>query len=116
MDTTKPRDVRLAALNNRLWWTRGLPTDAVEAMMHMVAHFADMGVVEARDGIQFDPDFPAVIYVESIPPRRVEALRVHVTTLLAAERPAPPTPAQLAGWESEAHRDAFTRVRIRFRE
>jgi L-Lysine epsilon oxidase N-terminal/L-lysine epsilon oxidase C-terminal domain len=116
MDTAKPRDVRLAALNNRLWWTRGLPTDAVEAMMHMVAHFADMGVVEARDGIQFDPDFPAIIYVESIPPRRVEALRVHVTTLLAAERPAPPTPAQLAGWESEAHRDAFTRVRIRFRE
>jgi hypothetical protein len=84
----------------------------VEAMMKMVAHFADMGVVEARAGIPYDPDFPAVIYVESIPTRRVEALRAHARMLLAA---APPTPAQLAGWENEAHRDAFAAVRIRFR-
>lgn len=116
MDTTRPRSVRLAALNNRLQWTRALPTDAVEAMLQMVAHFADMGVVEARQGIPYDPDFPAVIYVESIPPHRVAALRAHAATLLAAGPPAPPTAAQLAGWESEAHRDAFTRVRVRFRE
>jgi L-Lysine epsilon oxidase N-terminal/L-lysine epsilon oxidase C-terminal domain len=116
MDTTKPREVRLAALNNRLWWTRGLPTDVVQAMMQMVAHFADMGVVEARDGIPFDPDFPAVIFVESIPVQRVEALQAHAQVLLAAAPPAPPTSAQLAGWENEAHRDAFTRVRVRFRQ
>jgi hypothetical protein len=115
MDTGLPRDVRLAALNNRQWWTRGLPTAVVEAMMKMVAHFADMGVVEAREGIPYDPDFPAVIYVESIPTRRVEALRAHARKLLAAAPLAPPTPAQLAGWENEAHRDAFAAVRIRFR-
>jgi hypothetical protein len=117
MDAGLPRDVRLAALNNRQWWTRGLPTTAVEAMMKMVAHFADMGVVEAREGIPYDPDFPAVIYVESIASRRVEALQAHAAMLpLAAAPPAPPTPAQLAGWESEAHRDAFAAVRIRFRK
>jgi hypothetical protein len=115
MNTGLPRDVRLAALNNRQWWTRGLPTVVVEAMMKMVAHFADMGVVEAREGIPYDPDFPTVIYVESIPTRRVEALRAHAALLLAAAPPAPPTPAQLAGWENEAHRDAFAAVRIRFR-
>lgn len=115
MDTTLPREVRLAALNNRPFWTRGLPTNVVDAMMKMVMHFADMGVVEARDGIPFDPDFPAMIYVESIPLRRVEALRVHAAALLAAGPSGPPTPAQLAGWENEAHRDAFAAVRIRFR-
>ena len=39
------------------------------AMMKMVADFAHMGVVEARQGIPFDPDFPAMIYVESVPDR-----------------------------------------------
>ena len=99
------------SLPGSVGYAYGLPRDAVEAMLKMVAHFADMGVVEAREGISFDPDFPATIYVESVPPHRVEALRT-----LAAARPAgPPTPAQLAGWEDEAHRDAVTRVRTQGR-
>jgi hypothetical protein len=112
MNLGLPREVRLAAFNNRAFWTRGLPRDIVEAMLQMVAHFADMGVVEAREGIPFDPDFPATIYVESVPTHRVEALRA-----LAAARPAagPPTQAQLAGWEDEAHRDAATRARTQGR-
>jgi hypothetical protein len=112
IDTARPRGVRLAALNSRAFWTRGLPRDIVAAMMKMVEHFAAMGIVEARPGIPFDPDFPAVIYVESIPPHRVEALRALAATL---EAEGPPTPAQLAGWEDEAHRDAFAAVRVRFR-
>lgn len=116
MDTTQPRDVRLAAFNNRAFWTRGLPRNVVDAMMKMVAQFADMGVVEAREGFPFDPDFPPVIYVESIPPKRVEALQAHAAVLRAAAPPGPPTEAQLAGWEDEAHRDAFAAVRVRFRK
>jgi hypothetical protein len=114
MDTARPRAERLAAFNNRAHWTRALPTDVVAAMMKMVADFAHMGVVEARPGIPFDPDFPAVIFVESIPPARVQALAAHAARLAAA--PAhPPTQVELAGWESEAHRDAFAAVRLRFR-
>jgi hypothetical protein len=116
MDSSLPREARLAAFNNRAFWTRGLPRNVVDAMMKMVAHFADMGVVEPRPGIPFDPDFPDVIYVESIPPQRVQALQAHAAGLLAAAAPpGPPTPAQLAGWEDEAHRDAFAAVRLRFR-
>jgi hypothetical protein len=114
MDTTLPREERLAAFNNRVQWTRGLPTTTVEAMMKMVADFASMGVVEARKGIPSDPDFPAVIYVESIPHERVEALKAHATSLRTAAPSGPPTPAQLAGWESEEHREAFAAVRMRF--
>ena len=115
MDLSRSREERLAAFNNRASWNRGLPTDVASAMMKMVADFAHMGVVEPRPGIPFDPDFPAVIWVESIPAHRVEALRVHAAALMAERRPGPPTEAQLAGWESEAHRDAFAAVRLRFR-
>ncbi len=115
MDLSRSREERLAAFNNRAWWTRGLPSDVAAAMMKMVADFADMGVVEGRPSIPFDPDFPAVIWVESIPAHRVEALRAHAVALMAEGPPGPPTEAQLAGWESEAHRDAFAAVRLRFR-
>ena len=39
----------------------------------------------------------------------------HAAALMAERPPGPPTEAQLAGWESEAHRDAFAAVRLRFR-
>jgi L-Lysine epsilon oxidase N-terminal/L-lysine epsilon oxidase C-terminal domain len=110
MDTTQPREIRLAAFNNRAFWTRGLTGTAVEAMLKMVANFADMGVVEARKGLPFDPDFPAMIYVESIPPKRVEALRDQARLLKAA----PATSAQRAGWEDEEQMASFTAIRVRF--
>jgi L-lysine epsilon oxidase C-terminal domain len=115
VDTSQPRDVRLAAFNRRAFWTRGLPRDVVAAMMEMVEDFAAMGGVEPRLGIQFDPDFPPVIYVEAIPTKRVEALRAVAATMRPARPPEPLTQAQLAGWEDEAHPDAFSRVRVRFR-
>jgi hypothetical protein len=114
MDTTRPRAERLAAFNARAFWTRGLPRDPVEAMMKMVADFADMGVVEARPGIPHDPDFPPVIYVENIPHERVQALAQHAR-MLAVAPPGPPTPAQRAGWEDEEHMNAFAAIRLRFR-
>ena len=115
MDTSKPREERLAAFNSRAFWTRGLPRDPVEAMMKMVTHFAHMGVVEAREGIPFDPDFPAAIYVESIPHERLAGLMKQAERLRAAGPPAPLTAAQQAGWEDEAHREAFAAVRVRTR-
>lgn len=112
MDTTRSRAERLAAFNYRRHWTRGLVSDAKEAMMQMIAHFAQMGVVEARKGILYDPDFPPVIYVESIPPHRVEALQKHAHLL---QRSGPLSAAQRAGWNDEEHMHMFSEVRIRFR-
>ncbi len=114
MDTTRPRSERLAAFNHRAFWTRGLPRDPVDAMMKMVAHFAHMGVVEARPGLPHDPDFPPVIYVENIPGERVAALQTHARLLAAAPR-QPPSAAQQAGWEDEEHMQAFAAIRVRFR-
>jgi hypothetical protein len=112
MDLERPREERLAAFNSRAAWTRGLTGSAVQAMMKMVEHFADMGVVEARPGIPNDPDIPAIIYVESIPARRIAALAQQV---LRAGKPAAPTPAEIAGWESEEQMAEFTSIRIRFK-
>jgi hypothetical protein len=40
----------------------------------MVRDFGKMGVVEAREGIPDDPDFPPVIFVESRPEFPVEEI------------------------------------------
>jgi len=113
MDTARPREERLAAFNRRATWTRALATTPVEAMMQMVDGFAAMGVIEARPGVAFDPDFPPVIYVESIPEHRRNALRARVQQL-TADAGEPPTPVQAAGWVDEQHLAAFAAVRLRF--
>jgi hypothetical protein len=112
IDTALPREVRLAAFNRRAFWTRGLTGGVVDAMMEMVAHFSRMGIVEARKGVEFDPDFPPLIYVESIPHERVAALQA--LALRAPPAAVPLTPAQQAGWESEEQRREFAAVRVRF--
>ena len=123
MDTSRPRDERIAAYNTRLFWTRSLPGDAVAAMMDMVANFQDMGIVEARPGIKGDPDFPEVIYVESLAAARLNLLANTAKMLAAAPASAPPLPqtsaqAELheAGWESESHREEWLRIRVRHRK
>jgi hypothetical protein len=113
MDTARPRAERLAAFNRRASWTRGLPTDPVAAMMKMVVDFAGMGVVEPRPGIAHDPDFPPVIYVENLPPKRIQELTQYLR--LRGAPSGPPTPAQRAGWEDDDHMNAFAAVRLRFR-
>jgi hypothetical protein len=123
MDTSRPRDERIAAYNTRPFWTRSLPADVVAAMMDMVAHFQDMGIVEARPGMKGDPDFPEVIYVESLAAVRLNLLANKAKMLAAAPASAPPlarTSAQAelheAGWESERHREEWLRIRVRHRK
>lgn len=117
MDTSLPREIRLAAFNKRATWTRALARDPVPAMLQMVRSFADMGVVEPRPGVAFDPDFPPVIYVESLPAKRRDELlafaAVHAPTTEGKDG-KPPTAAQVAGWADEEHLAAFAAVRLRF--
>lgn len=115
MNTELPHEDRVAAYNSRAEWTRALPTDPVEAMMDMVAHFAEMGIVEPRPGFKDDPDFPEVIYVETLAATQVKALAAKAARLAAAPAPAE-TRVQRAGWQSEGHLQAWRQVRVRHRD
>ncbi len=67
MDTSKPKEERLAAFNTRASWYRILGQDYLTQIANMVELFGDLGVVENRKGIADDPDFPSEMYVESKP-------------------------------------------------
>jgi hypothetical protein len=88
--------------------------DVAEVMNEMIAHFGAMGIVEARHGVKDDPDFPEVIYVESLAGSRLKTRAVQVMRLLA-EQPAPLTRTQRAGWESEEQLEEFRSIRVRHR-
>lgn len=113
MDTSAPREERLAAYNRRAFWTRTL-TGSVDAQMkQMIKGFAAMGLVEERPGVEGDPDFPPVIFVESVPP---EHLKEHEGRLLRRAKEAPKVPAHIAraGWESQEVFEEFYAIRVRF--
>ncbi|HEU0051973.1 MAG TPA: LodA/GoxA family CTQ-dependent oxidase, partial [Longimicrobium sp.] len=75
IDPSQPREAREAAFNRRADWNRVIGNGAISAMMNMVNHFADMGIVEVRPGVQDDPLFPAVMMVENaiLPPHALAA-------------------------------------------
>jgi len=105
-----PRDERIAAFENRENWLRGIMKGpAPEVMMRMVADFGKMGIVEARPGVEGDPDLPAVMLVESLPEERAQELRL----LTAERRGRPRSRVEQAGWESAQQLEEFRRIRIR---
>jgi len=65
MNTKLPREKRLEAFNNRAAWLRGLKGQYLEQVANMIDQFGDLGIVESRKGFKNDPDFPAIIYVET---------------------------------------------------
>lgn len=90
IDPEQPREVREAAFNRRANWNRLLGPNLrpSEQMMNMVHHFANMGVVETRPGVDDDPLFPRTMMVENaVIPEEVKAL------LRTAAPPPPPPPA-----------------------
>ena len=114
VNTSLPRERRVIAFNHRPNWLRALKGSVVEVMKQMVAHFGAMGIVEARPGVKNDPDFPEVIYVETLAGShlRVQALQ---GTRLLAEQATPLTRIQRAGWESQEQLEEFRSVRVRNR-
>ena len=119
IDTSLPREQRLAAFNRRASWYRFIdeaPTTA-KRMERMIATFGQQGIVEQRPGIPDDPDFPPVIFVETLPAARVNALKSAVKLAAApAPQAAPGTPerrVQDAGWGSQAHLDEAIAMRRR---
>ncbi|RSZ60431.1 hypothetical protein HF313_19930 [Massilia atriviolacea] len=55
---------RLAAFNERMDWDRTLGPGHLQQLQVMVDHFDRQGIVEVREGIPDDPDFPPVMQVE----------------------------------------------------
>jgi len=117
VDASLPRAGRLAAYNRRFKWTRAIDSNTVvvaDVMMRMIAHFGAMGMVEARKGVDNDPDFPPVIYVETL------GASVLAAEARAAAGRLPPVGEgdrfQRAGYASEAQYRAFRAVRVRHQD
>jgi hypothetical protein len=117
MNDALPRAQRIAAFNNREGWLRALTGSAPDQMMQMIAEFGKMGIIEARPGIEGDPDFPAVMLVESLPEDRAKQLAEKAAERLAGvlrrERPVKKTRLEEAGWESEEQLEEFRQIRMR---
>jgi hypothetical protein len=63
VDTTLPRDTRMAAFQTRVDWNRTLGA-VHQQLQTMVDHFDKQGIVAIRRGVPDDPDFPPVMQVE----------------------------------------------------
>lgn len=113
IDTTLPREERLAAFNNRPSWLRAIEDAGVaEVMMRMIAEFGAMGIVEPRPGLKNDLDIPETIFVETLGGSHLKAKAMEVSRFLAAPN-RPLTRIERAGWSSEEQFHAFRRVRVR---
>jgi hypothetical protein len=113
INTALPREQRLAAFNNREDWERAIiQGSGIEVMTKMVAHFGAMGIVEQKPGIKDDPDFPEIMYVESLNASRLQAHARRISSMLESP-PRPLTRSQRAGWESDEQHEEFRRLRIR---
>ncbi|WP_191602716.1 LodA/GoxA family CTQ-dependent oxidase [Marinomonas algicola] len=121
MDTNASRATRIAAFNRRLSWNRfidrplesddGKPSIA-QVMDRMIAEFAQQGIIEARKGLDDDPDFPSTMYVEKNGYTEHAAAR-----MLKAVTPAAPNSREErirnSGWASEEQLSDAVRLRQR---
>lgn len=113
IDASIARDKRVAAFSHRAPWLRAIDGPVVaEVMMRMIAEFGAMGIVEARPGVQNDPDFPEAMFVETLGASHLKATAMDVSRFLAAP-PRPLTRVERAGWSSEEQFREFRRVRVR---
>ncbi len=112
MNVDLPREQRLAAYHTRDSWLRRLKGKAPEQMLQMVAEFGKMGIIEPRPGIENDPDFPPVIFVESLTAEQVEELKVKFAALQSQDLSTPPPHVQRAGWESVEQLEEFRRIKF----
>lgn len=107
-----PREKRLEAYYTRDNWLRGLRGSGSEQMLQMVAEFSKMGIIEARPGVKNDPDFPPIIFVESLTIERLNEMNSRLAALPTAEPSTVPLHIQLAGWESVEQFEEFRRIRF----
>ena len=68
MDTNQELGQRLQAFANRADWFAPLGQGYVHQLNHMIHHFGEMGVVEVRQGVPDDPNFPPTMQVQAYRP------------------------------------------------
>lgn len=75
IDPSQTVPKRRAAFHHRENWLRQLPTlePYLESLKSMIEHFHYLGVIERREK-NAGEEFPAVMYVESLPPGKIGAL------------------------------------------
>jgi hypothetical protein len=114
MNPTLPRATRIEAFKHREHWVRTIkgakPSDQI---LNMVVEFSEIGVIEMRPGIGSDPDFPPVMFVETLT-AKAKAAKLEAP----GARPFPAavpdqekTPWEKAGWDSQEQLDEFRRIR-----
>lgn len=109
VDTTQPRESRLAAFNRREHWDRNLAgTTFAEKAQCMAEHFGDIGILGVRPGVDDDPDLPSCMQVESRNAALQRAPRVPGAQ--STGNAALDKSLHEAGWESlEHYRQALSR-------
>lgn len=118
MDESRPREERLASYQRRGSWYRFVdftPPNVAETMKRMVQSFGAQGLIEARPGVQGDPDIPEVIWVENLPPAPVLAAFSAVSAFdgLAEPTSLEETRLRQAGWPSQEHLEVARWLRSR---
>jgi hypothetical protein len=113
IDTSLPRETRIAAFHRRAPWLRAVDGPVVaDVMMRMIAQFGALGIIEARPGVKGDPEFPETMFVESLVASHLKEAAMRMA-VLRAELPRPLTRIERAGWSSEEQFHEFRRVRVR---
>lgn len=113
INTALPREERIAAFNHRAPWLRAIDGPVIaNVMMRMIAEFGALGIVEVRDGVKNDPDFPETMFVETLGASHLRAVAMEVSRMRASP-PRPLTRIERAGWSSEEQFREFRRVRVR---
>lgn len=113
IDPNEPRDHRLRAFTDRMSWTKPLQGSTAGMMEQMVRIFGDMGLVEVRDGVANDPDFPATMMVASFgpairppaPPDGVAPIAPPGVPPMHPGRALSEQALRAAGWESDEQRE-----------
>jgi hypothetical protein len=113
IDPHQPQERRLAAFTARMVWTDPLHGSTAGQMEQMVRIFGSMGLVEVRDGVVNDPDFPATMMVASFGPGVQPPAPPAPTPRVAAAAAPVEHPGETlrkralreAGWESEEQRE-----------
>ena len=113
MDASIPRADRIKAFKYRENWVRAMKGSPPEQILQMVEKFSEIGVVEMRPGIGSDPDFPPMMFVESLTTNKPTfeapvADKAFPARVAAAEKK---TPWEKAGWDSQEQLDAFRKMR-----
>ena len=116
MDSTLSDSDRLDAFYERRSWYYPLNKYGTDDMTLMVRHFAEMGVVERRDGPVNLDGVPPVIFVETLPllPQGVAMFTAAMLESVPDEagETAEDFAAQRAGWRNEAQRQFFRKARF----